>query len=759
MQTISFAGSTRPYFASTEFLRDIVIDGTGAIAGYNGTLTPFLTRYQASSGKFSDRTFPLWNTGFNGTHGAIAAFRNYLFLADFWLDGLGWNGVIRYDIFTDEWIRIGEGRDVLDLNIGLDGTLYVLYSQSGGVYGAATHIESFDPLSGLLLNRITLSSELVAADIRGIAVDGAGRMFLAGWTNGRVFRLNASGTVEKEASTGFDNIHDIEVNPAGTVIIAERLGRVLITTTALTSFASFVVNSDFSFVTFARQFPQPNPPLPEPPATPAPTATPAPLSDIVTTSNRTIRKFTPQLWPVAGIQVPALGSPTSYDPLRGVAVAPDSRFAVANGRPDAHLTLISSSQVEHRLEPGWTNEGATGFDSNGPFLFATDVASPGGQMPDHTAGLIRFDPANNSSVRFAQGRDYIDVTCGLDGMVYALYYYAPRQSRAVLVDVYDPNTLDFVRTFEIDPYVAIHNPITALAVDADGSVFVCGRGGAIHRLAPDGSLQWSAGVGHLYLLDIDIDSSGRLVVGHEFDGIALGYLGSETFTHVPEAGTYVHLTPMTPVAPKLANISTRLSVQTGDNVGIAGFIVNGASPKFVVVRALGPSLSRYGVAGVLQDPVLELYTGTGHLFVTMDDWKDNPSVEVSKRGLAPVVDREAAIGVDLWPGAYTAIVRGKNGTGVGMVEVYNGDSISESILANISTRGFVGTNDNVMIGGFIAAYGSPGMATSIVIRGLGRLSPRQAFKTRCQIRRSVSLIKTGRPWSPTITGVSTRRLN
>jgi hypothetical protein len=174
---------------------------------------------------------------------------------------------------------------------------------------------------------------------------------------------------------------------------------------------------------------------------------------------------------------------------------------------------------------------------------------------------------------------------------------------------------------------------------------------------------------------------------------------------------------------KQLNISTRLDVQTGDGVGIGGFILTGSDPKKVVVRALGPSLTGLGVPGALQDPTLELHDHTGAIIAFDNDWKDSQQTEIQNTGLAPGDDREAAIVQTLSPGAYTAIVRGNgNTTGVGLVEVYDVDPNTNSILANLSSRGFVDTGDEVMIGGEIIGRGigvNGAGSAKVLVRGIG----------------------------------------
>ena len=170
---------------------------------------------------------------------------------------------------------------------------------------------------------------------------------------------------------------------------------------------------------------------------------------------------------------------------------------------------------------------------------------------------------------------------------------------------------------------------------------------------------------------------------------------------------------------RLLNMSTRTQVLTDDEVLIGGFIVTGTGPKNVIVRGIGPSLIPFGITNALLDPILELHDATGATLTTNDDWKDSQQSEIEATGLAPSDDRESAIVMSLEPGPYTAILAGTNQTtGVGLVEVYDLDQSAGSKLANISTRGFVDTGDNVMIGGIIIGPSDTGDAT-VLMRAIG----------------------------------------
>ena len=167
----------------------------------------------------------------------------------------------------------------------------------------------------------------------------------------------------------------------------------------------------------------------------------------------------------------------------------------------------------------------------------------------------------------------------------------------------------------------------------------------------------------------------------------------------------------------MANLSTRVQVGVANNVAIAGFIVAGNSSKQVVLRGLGPSLANAGVQDALSDPLLELYDASGALLSSNNDWQETQAQALRDANLAPSHSFESAILATLAPGAYTAVVRGNsNATGIGLVEVYDLQPSASSKLANLSTRGFVGSAQDVMIGGTIVT-GSD--SARVVFRAIG----------------------------------------
>ena len=166
----------------------------------------------------------------------------------------------------------------------------------------------------------------------------------------------------------------------------------------------------------------------------------------------------------------------------------------------------------------------------------------------------------------------------------------------------------------------------------------------------------------------------------------------------------------------LVNISTRLQSASGDNGLFGGFIITGNTPKRVIIRALGPSL---GLPGTLVDPTLTLTDGRGYE-VYNNNWRQNEQA-IKDTGIPPAHDLESAIVAELAPGAYTAIVDDVGTrTGIALVEIYDLGTVSNdpsgnSRLAELSSRGWVRTGDNVMIGGFIITE----KPTRVIIRAIG----------------------------------------
>ncbi|MEY2504578.1 MAG: arylsulfate sulfotransferase, partial [Verrucomicrobiota bacterium] len=210
---------------------------------------------------------------------------------------------------------------------------------------------------------------------------------------------------------------------------------------------------------------------------------------------------------------------------------------------------------------------------------------------------------------------------------------------------------------------------------------------------------------------LGLDGTGKLIFAYEYPTFAC----NTAYNTVP---LHLENTAFPTVGPQALNLSTRGMVGSGANALIGGFIVTGNEPKTVVLRALGPSLTHAGLSGALADPVITLYDASGAPIATNDNWGTGPqAAQIAAEGLAPSSPLESALRATLAPAAYTAVVTGKNATtGVGLVEIYDLSPTSSSKLANISTRGTVGTGDTVLISGFILG---DVQSSTVILRVLG----------------------------------------
>jgi uncharacterized repeat protein (TIGR03803 family) len=286
--------------------------------------------------------------------------------------------------------------------------------------------------------------------------------------------------------------------------------------------------------------------------------------------------------------------------------------------------------------------------------------------------------------------------------------------------------------YGIADYPAIRTlfKVTPAGVRSTVHSFTVANGTGPSRLTPntDGNIYGTTQTGGIPNVGtlFKIDPAGQ-VTTYIFDGAAVGGGPSQVFeaeNHnlygaaatggASNHGTIFRLNTDPP--RNLLNISTRLQVLTNDKVLIGGFIITGTDPKKIIIRGIGPSLS--GVGAVLQNPTLELHQGSATIAMN-DDWKEHQS-EVEATTIPPTNDFESAIVTTLNPGSYTAILAGKdNGTGVGVIEVYDLAPAANSKLANISTRGFVDTGANVMIGGLIVDGGTFGGFARVILRAIG----------------------------------------
>ena len=267
-----------------------------------------------------------------------------------------------------------------------------------------------------------------------------------------------------------------------------------------------------------------------------------------------------------------------------------------------------------------------------------------------------------------------------------------------------------------------------IEVQADGKFLITGNFEAFNGVAAPGIARLNANgsIDTSFEAPVHRDKRYRIatsVFKAQPDG---SFLLSGPYTFSTDSTTH-SLIRLVTGQPGAVNISTRLGVGSGENVLIEGFIVQGSagSSKKIMVRAIGPSLSQFGIADALANPLLEIHDGTGATVATNNDWKTtqigglvtaDQFAEINSSGVAPTNDLESAVIVPLQPGSYTAVVRGVgNTTGTGVVDAFDLDAGSAARLANIATRGLVLPGDGLMIAGFIVQNG----AVKVVARAIG----------------------------------------
>ncbi len=379
---------------------------------------------------------------------------------------------------------------------------------------------------------------------------------------------------------------------------------------------------------------------------------------------------------------------------------------------------------------------ALAFDSKGN-LFVADTergkivkVTPGGVATDFaTIGNpqgLAFDPAGNLFVSDATTGSIIKLTPTGASSTFKTGFTGPfglAFDRSGNLFVSETNTTNMGMILKLTPNATqttfasgLSSP-EGLAFDSAGNLFeVDFSSGKIFKFTPAG-VKSTFTTGLLGPRNIAIDQNDHVFVANFTTQEILEFTPAATKTTFA-SNTNAGGLAFEPSTGQLTNISTRASVQTGSAITIAGFIVTGTDSKTVVLRGLGPTLMQFGVTGFLADPTLQLFDGGGQPLWFNDNWKDTQQAQIQSTGKAPPNDLESAILQILQPGKYTAALSGKNGTtGVGLVEVYDISPGVHSELTNVSTRGFVGTGQNVMIGGFITSGGNG--STEVVVRGLG----------------------------------------
>src|SRR5213080_856521 len=295
--------------------------------------------------------------------------------------------------------------------------------------------------------------------------------------------------------------------------------------------------------------------------------------------------------------------------------------------------------------------------------FASGLNRPFGLAFDGSSILFEGDAGSNTIFEITPDGTKSTFASGLSGPVGLAFDSSGNLFEA---DQFSGEIFEFAPDGTKSTFASGLGGPVGLAFDSSGNLFEADyNSGKISKFAPDGTKStFASGLGGP--VGLAFDSSGNLFEADHDSGTififtpfgtkstfvsGLGAPSGLAFEHAPTSTVH------------LANISTRALVQTGNHVLIGGFIISGTGPKKLVMRALGPTLSSFGVPGVLQNPTLELHNASGALIAFNDNWGDTPNKQqIIDANLAPPNAAEPAILATLDPGNYTAIVRGANNT-------------------------------------------------------------------------------------------------
>jgi hypothetical protein len=359
-------------------------------------------------------------------------------------------------------------------------------------------------------------------------------------------------------------------------------------------------------------------------------------------------------------------------------------------------TESSVTETQHSPILAWA---ADGYPVYGPYGYATAMNASSG-VRRMISGYVARDGTNGTTNLNTTGRHSLPAWAAI----------AQNRSATLSASQYGPNVST---TYALGHYLEDYDHLGDLG-KTQGVDYDLDKYNGRFCVTPD----FPNGT-YAYFQTIAADGTPQFPfnLGRQFYGTPSGGTVTSIGESVTIAFTNNPGSSPTPPPHALQNSSTRLRIQTGENVLIGGFIVRGGTKK-IEIRAIGPSLTQSSVTGVVANPTLELYDSSNTLIASNDDWVNSDQRRaIADSRLAPLSSQEAAIIASLAEGSYTAIVRGaSSSSGVGLVEIYDLDNAASIHLKNLATRGRVETGENVMIGGFILG-GS--VSTNVIVRGLG----------------------------------------
>jgi hypothetical protein len=371
----------------------------------------------------------------------------------------------------------------------------------------------------------------------------------------------------------------------------------------------------------------------------------------------------------------AIGASTSSSPP-SFTVEPASQ-TVATGSTVAFNAFASGSpSYQWQFNGAPLSNGGDISGATGPTLVISgaSASSEGGYacVASNSAGSVQSNVASLQVSSTTNIGRLINISCraqvGTGGNIliagFAVGGAGTAGSESLLIRGSGPALVPFGVTGTLpDPQLELYSGTTLLGTN-DGWG---GNSQIASTAATVGAFGWGSTTSHdaALLENLSAGPYTAQIAGQAGDtGVAL----AEVYDATP-AGSY------SPTTPRLVNISARVQVGTGGNILIAGFVIGGSTSRTVLIRASGPALVPFGVAGTLPDPVLSLYSGTT-LLGSNSGWGGNSEIsaaaaQVGAFGWSSPTSNDSAILATLPPGSYTAqVAGGSNDTGVALVEVY-----------------------------------------------------------------------------------------
>lgn len=469
---IPYPGGSRPL---VETARDIVVDANGNPAVYNGTFDPYLSRYNVATGTWTHPTHAGWSTFNHVSYGGLARSGNFVFATDMLTGGTGDypQGLVRFDLGGGAPVRFADTLDFIDVTLGQDGRLYALKGE--------TMVYVYDPSTLALLRTVNLPTY-----IQAITASATGELYGTSVDDDCIYRFSSTGAPLNRIHSTTSDPMDIDLAANGLVVVGSRSGQVIFTDLQLSTPRSIVVGSAPAFVMIV-------PPQP------------APSDNLLVSSGNSLREYT-----AAGQFVRTLAIP-STDIARDLTVSTSGRIELYNGTFEPSLSRYNNATGTwtNWTSAGWStinNSSYGGIASTQRTVFVTDMATAGTGAP---RGLVAFDLLTGAAQRFADTVDFIDVTLGRDGRLYAL------SSNEYTVYVFDASTRALLRTVNLSTYVR------AITASTNGELYGASWDDYIYRFSSAGAQVQRLYSGTYDLIDIDISSVTQQVAVGSRSGLVI----------------------------------------------------------------------------------------------------------------------------------------------------------------------------------------------------------------------------------------------